>query len=178
MTLDWIDSAFLRSGTHPARPCSAADDVRESRPPAVPADGEDLVSRLLSTAPREWGSLADAAAASARAGRPVIAVTGSARGEGRSTVAAGLAATLRKRGISVAATPMAPIFLPAEEAAAVRSASIVIVDGGPWFGPGPLRRAAVERAALGCDAAIVVRRDSAPPCPGRIACLEIGRAHV
>lgn len=175
MTLDWIDRAFL-SGAKPPLATGAGEEPRALHA-AVDPQADGVVPRLLDAAPAAWHALADAAAASARAGRPVIAVTGSARGEGRSTVAEALAATLRRRGISVVAAPTAPIFMAADDARVARAASIVIVDAGPWFTPGPLRRAAVERAALGCDAAIVVRRESDVPCPARMACLsDIGLA--
>lgn len=190
MTLDWIDRAFV-SGTapFPAHPSPVPAHPSPSLPSPAPPDreevpygranaaGDDLVARLLAAAPGAWDALADSAAASARAGRPVIAVTGAATGEGRSTVVAALAATLRQRGIRVVTTPTAPLFLAAAAAAEARAAAVVIVDAGPWFAAGPLRRAAIERAALGCDAVIVVRRESAPPSPARLRCLsDIGLA--
>lgn len=176
MTLDWIDQAFLAGGSSPRRSPTRVEERDE--PPRVDAPvAGDIVPRLLAAASVEWDALADAAAGSAWSGRPVIAVTGSAPGEGRSTVAAGLVATLRSRGISALVVPKAPLLLSAADASVARGASIVIVDAGPWFTPGPVRRAAVERSALGCDAAIFVRRESAPPCPARIACLsDIGLA--
>lgn len=197
MTLDWIDRAFV-SGTAPlpAHPSRSPD--HPSRSPALPSPAppspaqrerdevpagrshgvdDDLVTRLLAAAPEAWDALADSAAASAREGRPVIAVTGAAAGEGRSTVVAALAATLRQRGLRVVTTPTAPLFLAAAAAAEARAAAIVIVDAGPWFTAGPLRRAAIERSALGCDAVIVVRRESASPSPARLRCLsDIGLA--
>lgn len=176
MTLDWIDQAFLAGGSSPRRSPTTVEQPEE--PPQVdgPAAGA-VVRRLLAAASEAWDALADAAAGSARNGRPVIAVTGSAPGEGRSTVATGLLTTLRGRGISAVVVSKAPILMRAAEASAARGASIVIVDAGPWFTPGPVRRAAVERSALGCDAAIFVRRESAPPSPARIACLsDIGLA--
>lgn len=130
------------------------------------------MSHLLDAAPEAWDALAESVSASARAGRPVIAVTGAARGEGRSTVVAALAATLRRRGIRVVTTTIAPLFMDAVAAADARAAAIVIVDAGPWFAPGPLRRGAIERSALGCDAAIVVRRESEAPAPARMRCLS------
>jgi len=173
MTLDWLDNAFL---TRPPRPAPApAPNAPESmRPVAIPpgprleasAASEDLlVARLLEAVPSEWDSLAEAIESAALAGRRVVALTGGQRGEGRSTVTVGVAEVLRRRGRSVAIHAQAPLLLPIDEAEEARAAEIVLVDAGPWFTTGPVRRRTVERAALGCDAAVLVRRADRPPCP-------------
>jgi hypothetical protein len=77
----------------------------------------------------------------------------------------GVAEVLRRRGRSVAIHAQAPLLLPIDEAEEARAAEIVLVDAGPWFTSGPVRRRTVERAALGCDAAVLVRHADKPPCP-------------
>jgi hypothetical protein len=189
MTLDWLDRAFVARKTTVAatsapraRPVDAAVPASPSRPvgpsPAgttavVVAHSEDpIVGRLLDSAPTEWDALADAIEAAAVIGRRVVAFTGGARGEGRSTVVAGVATVLRGRGLSVVSTRQAPLLLPIAEAAAARAADVVLVDAGAWFTTGPVRRRAVEQAALGCDGVVIVRRADAPPCPPWSTALE------
>jgi hypothetical protein len=185
MTLDWIDRAFVRRtppdvaeapGSVGCVSVVAPSDGSADAPvgPAPPGGGvvDGVVERLIRAVPAEWDALADRVDAAARAGRRVVAVTGARSGEGRSTVVAGVAATLRARGRSVATLPRSPLLLGGEEARAARHADVVLVDAGAWFGPGPVRHSAVERAALGCDAVLLVRRDDAPPCPVRERVLE------
>ena len=190
MTLDWLDSAFLARKPSSAAavptpdraPLAAAlQDSRDevsapmsplgglSATPSAPAGS--VVTRLLAAVPSEWDGLADAIESAADAGRRVVAFTGGVRGEGRSTVVAGVAEVLRRRGRSVACHARAPLLLPIDEAEEARAAAIVLVDAGPWFTTGPLRRRTVERAALGCDAAVLVRRADALPCPAWSDCL-------
>jgi hypothetical protein len=177
MTLDWLDSAFLARQPRStlAAPAAAPNAPDVMLPAAIPpgpqpskssADTEDsVVARLLEAVPSEWDSLAEAIESAAFAGRRVVALTGGQRGEGRSTVTVGVADVLRRRGRSVAIHAQAPLLLPIEEAEEARAAEIVLVDAGPWFTTGPVRRRTVERAALGCDAAVLVRRADRPPCP-------------
>jgi len=177
MTLDWLDSAFLarQPRSTSAAPAAAPNAPDVMLPAAIPpglqpskasADTEDsVVARLLEAVPSEWDSLAEAIESAAFAGRRVVALTGGQRGEGRSTVTVGVAEVLRRRGRSVAIHAQAPLLLPIEEAEEARAAEIVLVDAGPWFTTGPVRRRTVERAALGCDAAVLVRRADRPPCP-------------
>lgn len=176
MTLDWLDTAFLtrQPRPKPAAP-AAAPNASKAMPPAVIAPGprleasatseDSVVARLLGAVPSEWGSLAAAIESATLAGVKVVAFTGGERSEGRSTIVVGVAEVLRRRGRSVAIHAQAPLLLPIDEAEAARAAEIVLVDAGPWFTTGPVRRRTVERAALGCDAAVLVRRADRPPCP-------------
>lgn len=169
MTADWIDHAFLarRAGAVPCRPVAPA--AVDSGPPQAPATPvappppSDPLTRLLVVAPGAWGQLADTVAAAVAAGKRVVAVTGGAAGAGRSTVVGGLAVTLRARGMTVATTTAAPLRLEAGAARAARAADVILVDAEPWFGAAPARQGALARAALGCDAVILVGRDDAPP---------------
>ena len=175
MTLDWLDRAFLsrppRRSPSAAGPQPPESSLVTAGPPwARPSAestvaGHAVVARLLEVVPTEWDQLAGAIETAARDGRRVIAFTGGERGEGRSTVVGGVAEVLRRRGRSVAVHVRAPLLLPLDEAEAARAADIVLVDAGPWFTTGPVRRRTVERAALGCDAAVLVRRAESPPCP-------------
>lgn len=177
MTLDWLDTAFLtrQPRPKPAAPATAPNSPEAMLPAAmspgpqpkkVSAASEDsLVACLLEAVPSEWSSLAAAIESAARAGVKVVAFTGGERNEGRSTIVVGVAEVLRRRGRSVAILVRAPLLLPIDEAEEARAADIVLVDAGPWFTTGPVRRRTVERAALGCDAAVLVRRADRPPCP-------------
>lgn len=177
MTLDWLDTAFLARPPRPAPATpSAALTAPEAfapaasppgPPPTAPsaAPGDSVVARLLEAVPSEWDSLAAAIESAELSGERVVAFTGGERSEGRSTVVLGVAEVLRRRGRSVAIHAQAPLLLPFDEAERARAAEIVLVDAGPWFTAGPLRRRTIERAALGCDAAVLVRRADAPPCP-------------
>ena len=175
MTLDWLDTAFLtrQPRPNPAAPATTPN-TSQAMPPAVMPPGprlasatseESVVARLLEAVPSEWGSLAAAIESAALAGVKVVAFTGGERNEGRSTIVVGVAEVLRRRGRSVAIHAQAPLLLPIDEAEEARAAEIVLVDAGPWFTTGPVRRRTVERAALGCDAAVLVRRADKPPCP-------------
>jgi len=176
MTLDWLDNAFLTRQPRPklAEPAAAPNASKAMLPAAIPpgarleasATSEDsVVARLLEAVPSAWGSLAAAIESAALAGVKVVAFTGGERSEGRSTLVVGVAEMLRRRGRSVAIHAQAPLLLPIDEAEEARAAEIVLVDAGPWFTTGPVRRRTVERAALGCDAAVLVRRADRPPCP-------------
>jgi len=170
MTLDWIDRAFAGRVAAPT-PAPAGPSLRESGASPGLTESTLVVERLLDAAPSAWDGLADAVEEAARGGRRVVAITGGKRGEGRSTVVAGIEAVLRRRGRSVIVSNKAPFLQAAADAQAARAAEIVLVDAGPWFTAGPIRRASVERAALGCDGAILVRRADAPPCPAWHAAL-------
>lgn len=187
MTLDWLDRAFVARKPSPAPFTATAASARDSSsairpPPSVAAlptgpvptsqpsedvapSSDSVVSRLLDAVPSEWAGLADAVESAVERGQRVVAFTGGERGEGRSTLVAGVAGVLRGRGLTVITTRQAPLLLPIEEAAIARAADVVLVDAGAWFTTGPVRRRAVEQAALGCDAAVLVRRADAPPCP-------------
>lgn len=170
MTLDWIDRAFAGRVAAPT-PAPPGPSLPESGSSPALTERTPVIERLLDAAPSEWDGLADAVEEAARNGRRVVAVTGGRRGEGRSTVVAGIEAVLRRRGRSVIVSNKAPFLQAVADAHAARAADIVLVDAGPWFASGPIRRASVERAALGCDGVIVVRRADAPPCPAWHAAL-------
>lgn len=177
MTLDWLDTAFITRQPRPAPAVpAAATGAPEAmlpaarpggtQPPEASAAAEaSVVSRLLEAVPSEWDSLAAAIESAALAGGNVVAFTGGERSEGRSTIVVGVAEVLRRRGRTVAIHAQAPLLLPFDEAERAREAEIVLVDAGPWFTAGPVRRRTIERAALGCDAVVLVRRADAPPCP-------------
>jgi Mrp family chromosome partitioning ATPase len=173
MTADWIDRAFLARRAMAVRDVPDAAAATEACRPAGPVAAAaahvaleqpptDPVARLLALAPEAWGRLAAPVVAAVAHGKRVVAVTGGAAGAGRSTVVAGLAVTLRARGMTVAITTAAPLRLEPDAARASRAADVVLVDAGPWFGEAILRRGAVARAALGCDAVVVVARDDSP----------------
>jgi len=189
MSADWIDRAFLvRARSHSAaagglQSHSAAADGPQ--PPSAPAPPpivagpaapapppRDAVGMLLELVPEAWGELAAPVVAAVAQGRRVVAVTGGAAAAGRSTVVAGLAATLRAAGMTVATTTAAPLRLESDAARAARAADVVLVDAGPWFGEPLPRPGALARAALGCDAVILVGRDDAPPAAGWSRVLE------
>ena len=181
MTIDWIDRAFLArsrsaaaGGVQPTsaaaggvQPTSAAaPETNVPEPATVAPAPRDAVGMLLERVPEAWGQLAAPVVAAVTQGKRVVAVTGGAAGAGRSTVVAGLAATLRAHGMTVATTTAPPLRLESDAARAARAADVVLVDAGPWFGEPLPRRGTVARAALGCDAVILVGRDDAPPAAG------------
>ena len=129
----------------------------------------DLVARLLVAGGRQWAALADEIEAARLAGHRAIGIAGGARAEGRTTLVACLARTLRGRGrdVVVLTTGMAaagPRGVPAD-GGRLHDKRIVLVDAGIWFPPGPIRRQRLLTASLGCDAAILVRRADREPAP-------------
>lgn len=179
MTLDTLDAAFLHrwqalpprpspptEPTDAALPCAAPTPppapVAQAEPPSPPhtdqksdspADASPLVERLLAEAAPQWQAIADRVEAARGRGRRVIAVAGSERGEGRTTIVAALARVLRSRGRDVVvAAPGAATAGPTHDK------RIVLVDAGVWFPPGPIRRARLLVASYGCEAVILVRR--------------------
>ena len=153
--------------------------VREPVPEPIPepvlaaeAGTGTLADRLLQAVPDAWAHLAQQVENACRDGAEVIAITGARRGEGRTTVVECLARTLVARGSRVECHDRGP-RTPATSTRDGRPGScIVLVDAGVWFPGGPLRRAWLERQSLGCDAAILVRRDDQPECDARGAALE------
>ena len=139
---------------------------------AAEAVAGTLADRLLQAVPDAWAHLAQQVENAYRDGAEVIAITGARRGEGRTTVVECLARTLVARGSRVECHDRGP-QTPAIPTRDGRPGScIVLVDAGVWFPGGPLRRAWLERQSLGCDAAILVRRDDQPECDARGAALE------
>jgi hypothetical protein len=203
MTLDAIDRAFVARwqarghAAPPSRPPVVAPaaasppttaphpdrepDPGEPSPPRLQGVGDadlgdaDLVARLLVAGGRQWAALADEIEAARLAGHRVIGIAGGARAEGRTTLVACLARTLRGRGrdVVVLTTGMAaagPRGVPAD-GGRLHDKRIVLVDAGIWFPPGPFRRPRLLMASLGCDAAILVRRADREPAPAWTAAL-------
>lgn len=193
MTLDTLDAAFLHrwqalpprpsqptEPTDAAPPCAAAtppptpvtqaeppSPPRPDREPDFPDDAAALVERLLAEAAPQWQAIADRVEAARGRGRRVIAVAGSERGEGRTTIVAALARVLRSRGRDVVvAEPGAAAAGPPHDK------RIVLVDAGVWFPPGPIRRARLLVASYGCEAVILVRRADRPAVAAIDAALE------
>jgi len=190
MTLDLLDRAFLSrspvppplpsrrpaagmgakkgagaasavAATTAAEPVEAAELSAASAPEA--AADSDLVDQLLEQAPEAWQSLAVRVEQAHADGLRVVAVAGAERGEGRSTVVTGIARALQQRGRRVVCSTQAP--LATEESDALPDdETIVLVDAGVWFPPGPIRRKALARFALGCDTLLFVRRQNVPEC--------------
>jgi hypothetical protein len=198
MTLDAIDRAFIarwqsRGPATPAgRPPAAepaatlvppptqpeAAPLQQSDAPRLPGDDledPDLVARLLVAGGRQWSTLADEVEAARLAGHRAIGIAGGERGEGRTTLVACLARTLRDRSRDVVVLAgcigtAGARGLPAD-GGRLHDKRIVLVDAGIWFPPGPIRRPRLMMASLGCDAAILVRRADREPAPGWAAAL-------
>lgn len=195
--VDIVDAMFLRRlHPDPAAP-AAASTAAEIKPAATQAEkpavaapvstpplsdtvavDESLVEWLLEKVPEQWAALATTVEQAVADGRRVIAVAGSGRGDGRTTLVAGLAATLTARGsrVVVVAGPLAEADQTLLESEPDRP--LVIVDAGVWFPPGPIRRDRVASLCAGCDAAILVRRASQPSSPARAAAIEQAGCHV
>jgi hypothetical protein len=118
-----------------------------------------MANRLLEAVPAAWEVIGDRVVAARERGIRVVAIAGGSPGEGRTTLVLGLGRVLRERGHAVQITDQVPTTLP--------DAGLVIVDAGIWFPPGPVRPARVSLAAVGCDAAMLVRREEEPACPAR-----------
>jgi len=194
MTLDLLDRAFVsRSPARPSLPLrgpeagagatkaaghapaatvtTAADTAAEqvaaakiSAPAAPEVVAPDLVDQLLEQAPEAWQSLAARVEQAHAEGLRVVAVAGAERGEGRTTVVTGIARALQQRGRRVVCSTQAPLATE-ESAAPPDDETIVLVDAGVWFPPGPIRRKILARFTLGCDTLLFVRRQDAPECP-------------
>lgn len=134
-----------------------------------------LVARLLVAGGRQWSVLADEVEAARLAGHRAIGIAGGERSEGRTTLVACLARTLRDRSrdVVVLAGGMAATGsrgVPAD-GGRLHDKRIVLVDAGIWFPPGPIRRQRLLMASLGCDAAILTRRADREPAPAWAAAL-------
>lgn len=167
--------------TAPAAPAATVEPPASASPPRpapirdVPADANPVVERLLARAPAEWAALAGHVETARQHGRRAIAVAGSRPHEGRTTLVECLAATLRSRGREVAcAVPADLAFVTGgpDGRGPTHDKRIILVDAGIWFPPGPIRRAALQVASLGCEAAILVRRSGASGGFARQAALE------
>lgn len=196
MSLDAIDQAFVARwqarGPLPPRPRPATEESAPSAPTATPEQSAPaatpgqpaaavcppvqpdpgdaaLVARLLAAGGSQWSALADEVEAARVAGHRTVGITGGERGEGRTTLVAGLAHTLRGRGrdvVVLTAGPVAPARtgLPSD-GGRQHDKRIVLIDAGIWFPPGPIRRQRLMMASLGCDAAILVRRADRAAAP-------------
>lgn len=163
--MDLLDRAFVQH----TLPCPAV-------PVPEPAPAVTAAPAARSEDPLEaiWDGLAEAVDQASWKGHTVIAVTAAERGVGASTVAVGLARALDRRGRRMAVLHGSPSHAGyhADLLELAAEHDLVIVDPGPWFGPGRLHRERLARLGQGCDAAIVVRREAAGPMPGVEAALE------
>lgn len=162
-----------------APPPAAHEEGHDSQPTvaACPAamraerGDQDLVERLLAAGHQQWLALAAEVESARLAGHRVIAVAGGERGEGRTTLVACLARTLRDRGREVvvhgSTSDLAAGDTGPSDGGRLHDKRIVLVDAGVWFPPGPIRRHRLLVASLGCDAAILVRRADRQPAPAR-----------
>ncbi len=165
-------------------------EFEPSGPPAAEAGGRaapagdddaslmveaELVERLLVAGRDQWAGLADEVEAARLAGHRVIAIAGSERREGRTTLVACLAGVLRGRGRDVVVLGSVAALATADgdpaDGGRRHDKRIILVDAGIWFPPGPIRRQRLLVAALGCDAAILVRRADREPAPARATAL-------
>lgn len=183
MTLDALDRAFLDHWTAGAVASTAASSTAAepgmpvvqsiSDPAASPPGGSstDLLGRLLETAWGDWCAVADEVEQARRRGRRVIAITACDRGAGCTTLATGLVRVLQGRGHDArCGSPEA-----ACSDASTHDRRIVVVDAGVWFPPGRIQRRRLLVSSVGCDAAILVRREDRPAPPGwSVALAAIG----
>ncbi|NDC63527.1 MAG: hypothetical protein EBZ59_05965 [Planctomycetia bacterium] len=189
MKPDLLDQSFLRRLERAVRPPDSpatlppagtvAGEASPVVPPALapaPSPGPtpsprpcSLLDRLLAEAHGEWLRMAECIEDAAARGRRTVAVAGGRRGEGRTTLVRGLARLLGDRGRKVICIDGGPrLVVPVNDA----DEAITLVDAGVWFPPGPLRRSIVERASLGCDAVITVRRADQAACAARASVVE------
>lgn len=170
MMLDLIDRAFVERHTaSPQRtlaPPSMPVIAAAIAPPVSggsPEAADPVVATLLDVAAAEWRRLASRVEAAVADGARVVALAGRERGEGRTTVARGLVGLLRANGCP--AEYRAGTLLPEAGIDDGSMQGCLVVDAGVWFPPGPVHRGRLARMALGCHAAILVRRSARPPCP-------------
>lgn len=189
--IDLVDAVFLRrlpadpmaratlspsAAIEPAAP--AAEEPAVTPPGSIAAHSDpidvdhSLLKWLLDKVPEQWAALAVTVEQAVADGLRVIAVTGGSGREGRTTLVAGLAATLAARGwrVIVAADP--PEKADGMLLGGESDRQVVIVDAGAWFPPGPIRRDRLASLSVGCDAAILVRRATQPPSPAWAAAIE------
>ncbi|MFM7244357.1 MAG: hypothetical protein ACKO40_09325 [Planctomycetaceae bacterium] len=182
MMLDAIDRAFLDHWTagavaSPVRSVAAEPDIPVvpsiCEPAASPPDGStaDLLERLLATAWGDWCAVADEVEQARRRGRRVIAITACDRGAGCTTLATGLVRVLKERGHDARCGTLDTVCSDTS----THDKRVVVVDAGVWFPPGRIQRRRLLVASVGCDAAILVRREDRPAPPGwSVALAAIG----
>ncbi|NDC54077.1 MAG: hypothetical protein EBZ74_07220 [Planctomycetia bacterium] len=169
MISDPVDQAFLARFIGPtAAPAESPPPVAGGEPRAEPLPSDPVVARLLAKCPGQWTLLAERVEAAWAGGDRLVAIAGRTRGEGRSTLVRGLAHVLRARGRCSGFRTLAA----GDRIAADPLDRPALVDAGIWFPPGPVHRGRLARAASGCQAAVLVRRASEPPCPAHEAALE------
>jgi hypothetical protein len=185
MTLDTLDRAFLdhwsstRAAVPRMPPAAAGPATAATAPPpplppapppqASPPQGEpDLVARLLQAAWVDWCAVADEIEAARRRGRRVIAIASCERAAGCTTLVAGLIRLLTSRGLDARSGTLdeAPHDGPTHDR------RILLVDAGVWFPPGRIQRRRLLVASVGCDAAILVRRENHSAPSGWSVALE------
>jgi hypothetical protein len=190
MMLDTLDRAFLdhwsvtraaapilptaavtTSAAPPPQVAVVSTAAEPAMPPTAPPpidDSADVVARLLQAAWLEWCVVADEIEAARRRGRRVIAVTSCERGAGCTTLVAGLVRVLTSRGLDATSgtADEAPHGGPTHDR------RILLVDAGVWFPPGRIQRRRLLLASVGCDAAILVRREARAAPPGWSVALE------
>lgn len=171
-SFDSIDAAFLQrmEQAAPPEPIAAAPaaadpdgSADEASVPLACAEPDSPLGRLLRLVPDQWSAVADRIEAAAAAGQRVIAIVGGRRGEGRTTLVQGAAATLTARRQPVRC--VVPGDLGGLEWRGREM--ITLVDAGIWFPPGPVRMERIVGLAQGCDAVILVRHAADPPSPAR-----------
>lgn len=182
MTLDALDRAFLDHWTSgavasQAHPVATEPDIltvparREPDAPVPDDSTTDVLDRLLATAWGDWCAVADEIEQARRRGRRVIAITACDHGAGCTTLATGLVRVLTSRGHDARCGTL-ETSLPD---ASTHDRRIVVVDAGIWFPPGRIQRRKLLVASMGCDAAILVRREDRPAPPGwSVALAAIG----
>lgn len=159
----------------PAAPSAAPATVAPAvTPPPVVEwpkdDDDDIVGRLLAAAPQQWMAVAGRIEQAAARGRKVIAIAGTRRGEGRTTLVEGLRRTLSGRGRVVRVVMHEDLDRIMQQGPG--GAAVVLVDAGVWFPPGPIRRPRLLASSYGCDAALIVRRADVPQAASIVAALE------
>ena len=147
---------------------------------------------LLEALPSQWKAIADRVVEAHEGGHHVIAIAGHRVKEGRTTITHGLSTILSASGWQVrclhAMQELWSELIDDSQSGARQQdragisgsgfsgsvvsgsgskQSIVLVDAGIWFMPGPFRRREMAARVFGCDAVLLVRRADVPPCPHR-----------
>ena len=137
---------------------------------------------LLEALPSQWKAITDRVVEAHVGGHYVIAIAGHRVQEGRTTITHGLSTILSASGWQVRCLhTMQELWCELvddsqsgawrQDRAAISGSgskqSIVLVDAGIWFMPGPFRRREMAARVFGCDAVLLVRHADVPPCPHR-----------
>ena len=142
----------------------------------------DTLAVLLEALPSQWKAITDRVVEAHEGGHHVIAIAGHRVQEGRTTITHGLSTILSASGLQVRCLhAMQELWCELiddsqsgawrQDRAAISGSgskqSIVLVDAGIWFMPGPFRRREMAARVFGCDAVLLVRHADVPPCPHR-----------